>query len=556
MRRIKSYLDPAGWRRLIDGQVELARRGRLDDRLDRILAQLGPVRVGEGEGTVVADGMWLNPNHFFRLRMFLEALGLGGESFRLLGILRRRSDWRARRALERIGFREFIHVEEDEEFSSQNFVDEAECLLASAETHRDLLEISLPHALPAYVWYDTVLKLAQHPQPGLDNPLWKKVLADTLRNLAIYERELGRRKVAHVALSHPWKSEWGSLIWLALQNAVPAYHLTGFCEAMRIRRFKSPEDYSTPVEHVSLDTYLGLPGQIRNRLAEIGQAALARRASGQSSDINVRFAYRPETRSGDREAARRMLADRPDRPLILVCGHVWYDFPHTFAMGNFTDFLDWIRFTLETIRTLDDAIWLLKPHPTEGWYGSFYLSEVADALPAHVRVLPIETDTASVLGAVDAVVTVHGSIGLEAVAKGVPAILADRSYYSGWGIASVARSANHYRDLLADAVRLPRPDAKARARAAACFALSLAEPSADVNALRMSCDSIGSRLYGEIAARLARDRALVQQESERICRFLSQTHVDSFAAFHMIETIKRATEIAPPIFAAGYKLRA
>src|SRR5207248_7633522 len=124
---------------------------------------------------------------------------------------------------------------------------EAERLLAGIRSHEDLLALALPESLPAYTFYDTVLKLATHPQPPIDHPLWLTVLADVLRNTAIYGRELATRKVAHVALSHPWKSEWATLAWLALGRGIPVYHLTGFCQAIRIRRFRLRDDYATPV---------------------------------------------------------------------------------------------------------------------------------------------------------------------------------------------------------------------------------------------------------------------------------------------------------------------
>src|SRR5262249_8694378 len=149
-------------------------------------------------------------------------------NYQLLGLLRSRVDRRERRALERIGFSEFVFIDEDEEFRASEFLGAADELLHGLKSHGDLLALQLPEGIPAYTWYDTVLKLARHPQPNLDHPLWRTCLAEVLRNAAIYRRELATREVAHVALSHPWKSEWADLMWLALVRGIPASHLTGF----------------------------------------------------------------------------------------------------------------------------------------------------------------------------------------------------------------------------------------------------------------------------------------------------------------------------------------
>ena len=144
-----------------------------------------------------------------------------------------------------------------------------------------------------------------------------------------------------------------------------------------------------------------------------------------------------------------------------------------------------------------------------------------------------------VLIAANAVVTVHGTVALEAAARGIPVILSDRSYFSDWDIAHVARDRKDYLHLLGKVAHLSPPDAAARARAQACFALALAEPPTENAALRMSCDSSGSMLYDEIYDRYHRDQAGIRREVARITAFLGQSNFDSYAAFHFIEWAKQ-----------------
>ena len=106
--------------------------------------------------------------------------------------------------------------------------------------------------------------------------------------------------------------------------------------------------------------------------------------------------------------------------------------------------------------------------------------------------------------------------------KAPPVLLADRSYFSDWDIAHVARDRADYLRLLGEVGRLAAPDAAARRRAQACFALALAEPPAEVGALRISCDSSGSRLHPEILERLTNQPAALAEEVRRIEAFLDQ----------------------------------
>jgi hypothetical protein len=134
--------------------------------------------------------------------------------------------------------------------------------------------------------------------------------------------------------------------------------------------------------------------------------------------------------------------------------------------------------------------------------------------------------------AADAVVTVHGTIGIEAAARGLPVVNADRTYYGEWGFTHVAKSREHYADLLADIHRLPAPTTEQQERAMAFAALALAPTPETVGLLRVSCDtSESTRLYEEILERLGADEAGVEREQQAILEWMASGQ-GSYAAYH------------------------
>jgi hypothetical protein len=318
--------------------------------------------------------------------------------------------------------------------------------------------------------------------------------------------------VAQVILSHPWKNEFATLMWTALSHRVPAHHLTGYCEGIRIRRFFDTSDFATPVEHMNPSEFEALPASVRQRLSEEGARYLEHRESGRSTDINVRYAYRPHFEAPSRAEARHALGVTGARKLAVIYSHVWFDFPHTYAMGNFTDFLDWMHLTLAEACAAPDIDWVLKPHPTESWYGGFRLQDMVGDLPSHVRLAPRDTDSLTALTAAEIIVTVHGTVGLEAAAHGLPVIAADRSFYSDWGFVQQAESREEYIRLLRTAGNLPAPDEAGRQRALALISLALAPTPADAGLIEMRCDSSGSILYKDILHRYGEsDPALARE---------------------------------------------
>jgi len=537
--KLQSALSVSKWIHLFSQKFNVYCINRGEELLDQQLCGVGPAQFRDGLATVIADGLWRNPNHFFRLRLFVSALA-NRERFCLLGILRSRNSRSEERSLRRIGFREFVYLDDDPEFRIENFMSESENLLSGILHHSEILDLELPNGLPAYIFYDTVLKITANPQPPINHPQWRLSLAELLCSVKIYEREYSNRNVAHVVLSHPWKTEWATLLWQALKKEVPSYHLTGFCEAIRIRRFRSPADYSTPVEHLTRAAFYDLAPTVQNWLVNFGSAALAKRADGSSTDINASLAYNPSRRIVDREKARVELSGQSAKPIAVIFSHVWYDFPHTFAMTHFTDFRDWIDSTIEKIRDIDDVVWLLKPHPTENWYGGFRLEDIATDLPSHIRILPLATETQTVLTAADAIVTVHGTVGIEAAAIGKAVLLADRSYYADWNFAHVASGRADYLEKLGCISALSQPDQKARDEASACFALALAEPPTEMEAMPMICDSQGAKIYPEIS-RLLNEPTILNAEIQQMSEFLNQSVFDSYASWRLIKMAQRAT---------------
>ena len=169
-------------------------------------------------------------------------------------------------------------------------------------------------------------------------------------------------------------------------------------------------------------------------------------------------------------------------------------------------------------------------HPMEGWYGGVRFSEVLGELPPNLSLCAAATDSLTAQIASDAAVTVHGTVGVEAVSRGVPTICADRNYYSDWGFTHEATSREHYAELLSTIHRLPKPTAEQRQRAMACTALRLAPAPAAAGHLRTRCDSSGSVLYEDILGYLNGGQAEIGKEVESMRDWLASEH-SSYVAY-------------------------
>ncbi len=475
-----------------------------------------PPPIAHGaEEVLVVEGLWDNPNHWLRLWMFLHAY-LAERKADVIGVLRANgnwNDWRQRRSLQALGIRRFAYLPPSDPDAA--YRTQARDLLAGARTLRDMLNLKLPDALPAYVFFDTVLKDARHPQPEIEgNGVWEETLAETLRLGDFYRLFFDRTKVVGVVSSHAWKSEWAALCWTALRRNIPFHYMTAHYDSVRIRRMRSLRDYRAPNEHLSFAEFSALPSHVQESLIARGKHYLEERFNGNSDFIVMRYSVRPEQRNLDRASLLARHGLDPEKPLAVVYAHSWFDFPHTQAMTNFTEPLDWIKFTVERVKAIPHVNWALKPHPCDQWYAKVRLQDFVSDLPDNVSTIPEETDFLAIQSIADAVVTIQGSIAIEGGAIGKTVVCADRGMYSDWGFTHSATSREHYAGMLEDILALPKPTQEQSRRAMAYAATALAPPPPEAQSLRLTCDTrfLEGTLYPAVKRMLSENRDSVTNE--------------------------------------------
>jgi hypothetical protein len=549
--KITRYFSPARWKVFLQGQIELHRRRVAAEKLDAVWRDFAPLQSDPNGQVLLVDGMWLNPGYFLRLRLTIDAIARSGP-VRLIGLLRTKRDKRQRRFLDRIGVTEFVYCEGDARFPSAGHVARAKEMLAPVADHAGLLKLALPTATPPSIWYDSVLSNLRNGQPEIGHPQWTKDLAELLAYIDSYNAILERYRPTKVLLSHAWKNVWGSLAWLALAKGAEVLCVTQVSEAIRIRRFRRPDDFNLPVEHMTKAVYESLDASVKDAMVKLGYAELERRQRSQTSDVNIRFAYDTSARVLDRHAARAALGVHDETPIGVIYGHSWFDFPHLYNMQNFTDFCDWLKKTNDIVARETTTRWFLKPHPMETWYGGQTMRDIVSTSLPHVSFLPHKIDTMTVMRAADAIVTVHGTAGLEAAMLGTPVICADNSYYAEWGFAQTARSGEHYGELLSQLGALKPLDQYTRDVAAACFLAAYGEPHDYSQALRVPCDSRGAMLYDEVRDIVGTQDGAMRAEVGRIAEFLAQGMTDSLSAWTFLKAAEsRAEQAQTPLRAAN-----
>lgn len=150
-----------------------------------------------------------------------------------------------------------------------------------------------------------------------------------------------------------------------------------------------------------------------------------------------------------------------DKKIAVVFSHVLWDGNLFYGDDLFRDNGEWFVETVRAACANDKLTWLIKLHPANVWKRSYekVTTEYAEvdlirrkigALPAHVKILPADTDvsTYSLFQSIDYGVTIRGTVGMEAPCFDVPCVTAGTGRYAELGFTVDPSSADEYKAVL------------------------------------------------------------------------------------------------------------
>ena len=486
----------------------------------------------ENGDTILIEVMWKNPNHIFRLWLVIRAL----KKINLSNIII--ITWKESLVvncmIKWINNKKIIYIDKN---INKKYLALAKSYLRKVKTHEDFLNIQLPNNFPAYVIYYTVLKKTRSPQPTLSNNEWLLSLAEFFYLNEQFKNIIVNLKPNKVFVSHSSKTEFCSLIFNSLENKIPVYHLTSFCESLRIKKIETYNDFKFPVDHLTYETFLKQTSKVQKRLTAFGLKELEKRQRGDINDINVVYAYGKKI-----QKIQKIVSNKTIRSRVLVANHAWFDYPHIFGMKNFTDFLDFTKYTIEIAKQNKNIDWYFKPHPAEGWYGGFTLQDLLPKNKSNIFIVNEAVNNSMPLSCFNVIITVHGTIALEAAALNKIVICADNSYYREWDFVYSPNSKNEYKLMLNNIENLKPKSSQVSQLAAACLYGSIGSPALSSNRLKLDCDSLGMKLVPNLIRLTKNQNDNILSEISLIKEWFTSNQ-KHFSADQSINSIKKDLNI-------------
>jgi hypothetical protein len=424
------------------GRAGAKERDRADAFLDAF-ARAGDARFS---GTVLVDGTFDNPNYWARYALLRRSLGLAqAREVGIVGPFKRRH---VRGTFERMGISEICDFGEMAPDAQTR--DAAQKLAAQTRDPDGALAWQLPGGMNPAILYDGVLKAQRLPSVDLLRADFVPNVAQALACFARAREILAATKPDLLVVSHPVGLRCAGLAWHALQQGIPTILAFGLFGVLRYARMDKPDDLFEFYDHPTQAEIDGLPEEKALLLQAIGRRYVDARMRGKSDDLAALLAFRRRPGFVDRAAIAARFGWDPAKPIVAVYASNWFDWPHQLGMRNFRDFRDWIAVTAAAAAANRDVNWLFKPHPAETVFGGPSLTELLPQMATgpNIALCPTDWNNGAVMKAIDALVTYHGTSGVEFAALGKPVLLPDVGKYHRAGFAHVAQSRADYVDCL------------------------------------------------------------------------------------------------------------
>lgn len=424
-------------------RLRASQRAQAEEALGALVASW----PADFKGTVLVDSMWDNPNWWLRYSLLRAALGLaGGQEIGVQGYHGRRL---TTRTLNSLGFSSIVSLHNEKNRHKAEAVKLARELLAGTRAAEDILQWQLPDDFPPHVLYDTLMKGQKSPVVDLHFPGLVRDLADALAHISAAADIVERISPDLVVTSHSISVPTVALLWAAIRRGIRCVVGHGEYGLARYWKVQAPQDLSLLFNVPTGEMLDELPSAQAEKLALVGGEYLRKRLGAETNDIGAVYAFQRQQTRLSRTAMCNHFGWSDDKPVVAVYSMSWFDYPHTYGEMWFRDPLDWVQATVEAVCGATHVNWLLRPHPCDLWYGSLTLADLLPkTLPSHVGLAPLDWNGAAVMDAVDGMVTMYGTAGIEYAGMGKPVLVSVPGWYGKAGFVRCPRSRQEYLELL------------------------------------------------------------------------------------------------------------
>ena len=199
---------------------------------------------------------------------------------------------------------------------------------------------------------------------------------------------------------------------IAINKDIPVYQIN----ATHVYRLTKKNTHAYNDFFYFPNKFRGLPKKEQLKGVEEAKKRLERRFSG---EVGIDMEYSKKSAYGGQKSQR--ILRKSNKIKILIATHCFFDSPHPYGLSIFPDFYEWLNF-LGKISEKTDYDWYLKMHPDFFPENIEIINKLLKKYPKFTLIPSDSSHKQIIKEGIDYALTVHGTIGFEYAALGLPVI--------------------------------------------------------------------------------------------------------------------------------------
>ncbi|MBK16593.1 MAG: hypothetical protein CMK49_01060 [Prochlorococcus sp. SP3034] len=426
---------------------------------------------------IICDALWDNPHHWLRVAIFGPVLSDFLKA-NLIGIYEKGTHHKILETLKSFDLDKYIKISPK---IKRKHINQAKQLSKNIVTSADIVNLDLPYNFPGQFLYDSILKTEMVGNVDSKNNKISNYIAKLISYLEEYEEIIQWEKISALVISHPVHFRFSTITNLALRKGIPVYILNYVNEYIAIRKLEKIEDWiAGSFENPNYQIIKNLPQFKKDYLEKVGKNYLNEVRSAKKGEVSTVGTFKQDNNDNfDKNKFLENLNLDIHKQTVVVMTGCWPDFPNLYPSDWYTDYVDWLKKTLDIIQEIDNCNWIIKPHPAEFKYGAKtrMINFMKDIDKPNIVTWPNELSSNYLNKIADIVITSHGSAGVEYPAQGKPALITKKTYFADWGFVNFCSDYNDYKKKLNNIHKIKKPNLNSQKLAFIYIATSICNAS-------------------------------------------------------------------------------
>lgn len=306
----------------------------------------------------------------------------------------------------------------------------------------DVLKIEIEGIKIGDLIYDTYLRFAEKTTVDISDPFFDKILIQAINIYYVSKEKLDSNQIIALVNSYTTYTKHGIIVRLCLNRNIPVYTpLCGYISLVHKVSNEYPSHINNHFHYRKLFNALEKKEEILEKYTEIFEQRFKGIIDGATS-------YMKE--SAFSSTTNHELDNINWDNTVVILAHCFFDSPHIYRDLIFTDFHEWITFTMDELSKQRDLTILVKQHPNGLQKNDSIFEELKIKYKdTNIKFIDKKTSQLQIINSKPkAIVTAYGTAASEFSYQNIPVLTIYDNPFTAFDFNHLAKTIEDYKDKL------------------------------------------------------------------------------------------------------------